>query len=82
MAEFDESNVPRHFVAITPSDSVEVDLVGIYVGVAGNIALLGRGDPPGGQVTLTNVPAGTTIQASIRRVYATGTTATGLVGQR
>lgn len=82
MAEFDEGNVPRHLIAITNSDSVDLDLVGLYVGGAGNVALLGKGDPPGAGQVLLSVPAGTFIQLQIRRVLATGTTATGIVGIR
>lgn len=82
MAEFDEGNVPRHLVPITASDSTELDLVGLYVGGAGNVALLGKGDPPGSGQVLLSVPAGTFIQLQIRRVLLTGTSATGLVGIR
>ncbi len=70
--------------AITPSDSVDLPRVtrSIYVGAAGNVKV-NLAYAPGGtpeSVTLTAVPAGTFIPVRATRVFATGTTATGLVG--
>lgn len=65
-------------VAITPSDTAAVDLVGLMVGGAGTVAVV---DSLGGTTTVTAV-AGQTINARIVGVKATGTTATGLVGLR
>jgi len=67
--------------AVTPSDS-NVDLTDIpralFVGVAGNIALVGR-DDTGNTGTVLAVTAGQLIPVMVRRVLATGTTATGIV---
>ena len=71
--------VPRDAVAITPSDTAFVRLVGLYVGGGGNVALQTE---RGGTPTLSAVPAGQTIWLRIARVLATGTTATLMVGLR
>lgn len=66
--------------AVTPSDSVDLSLVtrGIYVGAGGDlrVLLLGNSSP----VTFSNLAGGISHPLRIRRVYATGTTATGLIG--
>ena len=65
--------------AITPSDVT--DLVNatrsIYIGGAGNLKI---DTVAGDTVTLNGVVAGTVIPVRVQRVYATGTTATNLVG--
>lgn len=73
------SFVPPDAATITPSDTTEVGLVGIYVGGAGNVTVTTE---KGNDVPYTNVPAGTTIVLGIRKVKATGTTATGIVGYK
>ena len=74
----------QSFRAITPSDSV--DLVrnaagefpaSIYAGVAGNISVVGA---DGESAVFQNVPAGYPLPIRARRINATGTTATGLIG--
>lgn len=65
-------------VSITPSDTAFVDLVGLIVGGAGNVAVV---DGLGNATTLA-VVAGQTVNARIVQVKATGTTATGLVGMK
>jgi hypothetical protein len=64
--------------AITPSDTVNMaaGCRGIYVGGAGNVALVGD---DGGVSTFTAVPVGTFMPTGARRVNATNTTATLLV---
>ena len=68
-----------HAAAITPSNTVDLPTpaYAIYVGGAGNITL----DTVGGEtsVLLTAVPAGTVLTLAVKRVRATGTTATALV---
>lgn len=67
-------------VAITPSDTVDLHQIAkaIYVGGAGDISAVSAN---GETVILKAVPAGTQYVASqIRRVNATGTTATDIVG--
>lgn len=65
--------------AVTPSDTADMAIAsrGIYVGGAGNIKV----DMVGvGTVTFTAVPVGSTLNVRAKRIYATGTTATLLVG--
>lgn len=66
-------------VAVTPSDSVDLsDMTrGIYVGGAGAVSLLLGG---GQTVILPAVPAGTMLRIRAKRINATGTTATNIVG--
>lgn len=64
---------------ITPSDATDLvsPAVGLFVGGAGNIsAVMESGDT----VTFTGVLAGAWIPLIFRRINATGTTATNLVG--
>lgn len=65
--------------AITPSDTVNCVAMfrGIYVGGAGNIVVV---DLSGNVTTFTAVPVGTQLNIAGRRVNATSTTATLLVG--
>lgn len=65
--------------AITTSDSVELTAVtrAIYVGGAGNIAVVMFG---GQSVTFTAAVAGTILPIRVKKVLATGTTATAMVG--
>lgn len=65
--------------AITPSDSVDFTKVprAIYVGGTGNIVFVNLDNTT---VTFTAVPVGTIIPCVCRRINATLTTATALVG--
>lgn len=72
-----------HLFVITPSDSVALTrrTKKIYVGGAGNLAVIASGDDPAGAaVVFTAVPVGTQIEVDALYVHATGTTATLLVG--
>lgn len=64
------------YAAVTPSDTTEINCRALYVGGAGNVVLQmpGRSET----VTFSNVPAGTFMPVSARRVMA-ATTATNLV---
>lgn len=66
----------RNAAVVTPSDTVDLTFVsrGIYVGVAGNLAVI----MSGGQNLVIPVPAGLNPLA-VSRVLSTGTTATGIV---
>lgn len=67
---------------ITPSDATDIGKTcqAIYVGVAGDITLIAADDPATSTAVLFKaVPAGL-LYVSARRVKATGTTATNLVG--
>lgn len=62
-------------VAVTPSDTVgfAVTNAGLWVGVAGNVAVLME---DGRSVTFTGVTAGTLLPIRVTRVDSTSTTAT------
>lgn len=64
---------------ITPNDAADLadTTRAIYVGGAGNLAVT---MVSGGDVILSAVPAGTVLPLRVRRVKATGTTATAIVG--
>jgi hypothetical protein len=65
--------------AVTPSNSTDLSTFsrGLYIGGAGNITV----DMVGGQtgVLFSNLVAGSVYPLRVSRVYATGTTATGIV---
>lgn len=73
----------RHWTTLTPSDSTDLTNVpkAIYVGGAGDIAMIGVSAPTGAPgVVWKAVPAGSVLPVRPRRVLATLTTATNLVG--
>ena len=76
----DAINAPaQHGFAITPSDSVDLaaETRGLWVGGSGDLALtMASGD----EVTVAGAVGGSLLPLRIRRVRATGTTATALVG--
>lgn len=65
--------------AIEPSDDDELPEVtrDIYVGVAGDVRLVLKG---GAELTFRNAVAGFRLGLSVRKVFATGTTAAALIG--
>jgi len=63
--------------AITPSDTVDQQYAGIYVGGAGNVSVIMES---GDTVTFTAPPVGTILPIRVKRVRATATTATLLIG--
>lgn len=67
----------RYWAAVTPSDTASFDGpgVGLYVTVAGDVAFVGDG---GVTVTVTAVAAKSYLWCDVRKVLATGTTATGI----
>lgn len=66
-------------VAITPNDTTKLEQTarGIYVGGEGDISVL---TPDGDTLLFVGVLAGGVLPIAARRVNATGTTATNLVG--
>lgn len=75
----DRSSPAQNAFVVTPNDSADLAYAArsLFVGGAGNIAV----DTTGGDtVTFTGVVAGTILPVSVARVYATGTTATNIVG--
>lgn len=69
-------------IAIVPSDTVDLirSVRGVYVGGDGNLKLHCSDDTTSEAVTFVGVVAGTIIPVAPKRVYATGTTATNLIG--
>lgn len=62
--------------AVTPDDDDDIAPGFLYVGGAGNIAVIGADDTD--SVILNSVPAGTILPIIVKRVLATGTTATNI----
>lgn len=69
--------IPNDAAAVTPSDTAFVDLVGVFVGGAGNLVVT---TGAGADCTFTGVGAGTILGLKIIKVKSTGTTATNIVG--
>jgi hypothetical protein len=69
--------IPLDAQAVTPTDGAFVNLIGVFVGGAGNLRVR---TAKGNLVTFTGVPAGTQIALGIVEVLATSTTATNIVG--
>lgn len=74
------SNLARHAFAITPNDATDLaqQATGLWVGVLGDIVVIMASD--GSSVTLKGAQGA--IPIIVRRVLATGTTATDIVGFR
>ena len=68
-----------HAFAVTPNDGADLREVtrALYVGTGGNLAIVFAA---GSEASLLNVQSGTVLPVRCRRIKATGTTATGLVG--
>lgn len=66
-------------VAITPNDGADLARItrGIYIGGAGNIKV---DMSDGTTVTFTAIAAGIIHPIAVKRVYLTGTSATGIIG--
>ena len=77
MAQPTTPRFPDRAVAVTPSDATILPPSTIYVGVGGDVAV----EPWTGDntVTFVGLPAGAIVPVRVRRVLATGTTATNLV---
>lgn len=66
--------------AITKADSdLATSIRSLYVGGAGDVKVTTTG---GDAVVFTNVPAGSILPVRCKRVWSTGTTASGFVGLR
>ena len=76
----DASGPARRAVAVTPSDTVDLTTYAkaLYIGVAGNVRVLTVGAEDTDAVTFANHPVGW-LPVQVRRVLATGTTATQIV---
>jgi len=79
MASPVEDTGARQLRAVTASDTVDLPMApcrALWIGVAGNVALIANGDTDA--VTLVSVSAGL-LPVRAKRVLATGTTATSIV---
>lgn len=66
-------------IAVTPSDGTDLGVIcrALHVSGAGNVTLRASDNS---EATFASVPAGSVLAVRTRRVLATGTTATGIVG--
>jgi len=70
---------PGHAGApVTPSDSATIYFRALYIGTAGSVTV----DMAGGGTSILFANAQGILPISVTKVYATGTTATGIVGLR
>jgi len=78
----DLSSPASRGVAITPSDITDLPagVRALWVGGAGDISVILADDTD--PVTLSAIPPGTLLPLMVRRVRATNTTATNIVGLR
>ena len=71
-----------HWVAVVPSDTIDLTKYpkAIYVGVGGDVAMIGAKAPPAAAgVVWKNLPSAAMPPVRPRRILATGTTATNIV---
>jgi len=68
----------RRGAAVTPNDGTDLSSItrGIFIGGAGNIAVIFADDADGAPVTLTGIATGVWHPMQVRRVMSTNTTAT------
>lgn len=68
-------------VSVTPNDSADLAIVSraLYVGGAGNVTVVMEDGEPGDTVVFSDVKSSTVLPIAVRRVMATGTTATAIV---
>jgi hypothetical protein len=76
--KYDYNNMASVASAVTPDDSTDLTEVakGVYVGGAGTLKV-DMGD--GGTVTFSGLSAGVFLPIIVKRIYATGTTATNII---
>lgn len=72
---------PRRAWAVTPNDATDLADVAtrIYVGGGGALVVTLADMADGSNVTLTGVPTGAYLDMRVKRVWSTGTVATGIV---
>jgi hypothetical protein len=65
--------------SVTPNDSTDLAISsrGVYVGASGDLKVDMVG---GGTVTFVGLAAGVVHPLRVKRIYSTGTTATGIIG--
>lgn len=76
--------LPVGAFAITPSDTARINFTALYVGTSGDVAVLPEDQnlSTGAAVTFRNAPSGTVLPIQGKKVLATGTTASNLLGLR
>jgi hypothetical protein len=72
----DNFQVPSRAAAVTPSDTTQIYASALFVGGAGNVAVVTEG---GDTVTFSGVQAGSMLVLRIKQVRSTNTTATNIV---
>ena len=77
MANIGKTEPAYDMASVTTSDSSEIDPTrGLYIGGAGNIKV---DTAAGTTVPLNSAAAGSVLPIRVKKVYATGTTATNIV---
>lgn len=79
MSTYSDLEGSGHWASVTTSDTTDLPggtCRGLYVGVSGHVAVVTE---CGDSVTLQNVVAGLIHSIKLKRIRATGTTATGIV---
>lgn len=78
----DRDDPATNGVAVTPNDSTDLSNVtrGVYIGVGGNLQVTLEDMADGASITLSNVAGGIILPLRAKRIWATSTTATGIVG--
>ena len=72
----DNFQVPSRAAAVTPSDTTQIYASALFVGGAGDVAVVTEG---GDTVTFSGVQAGSMLVLRIKQVRATSTTASAIV---
>ncbi len=77
MANIGKTEPAHDMAAVVASDTVYIDPTrGLFIGGAGNLKAV---TAAGSTVTLTGVAAGSILPVSVKRIFATGTTASDIV---
>lgn len=69
--------LPGTVVAVTPDDDDECNALGLFVGTGGDVAVLPAGNTA--SVIFANVPDGSFLPCQVKKVLATGTTASDIL---
>jgi hypothetical protein len=73
MANIGKTEPAHDMASVTPSDTVNIEPTrGLFIGGSGNLKVI---TSAGSTITLTGVVAGSILPVSVKRVFATGTTA-------
>jgi hypothetical protein len=80
-AQENASSPARGAAAVTPHDTNDLTTYAkaLYVGGAGDVKVIPVENADASPITFVDVPAGTILPVSVRRVYSTGTVATDII---